>query len=95
MLRGYFTINGSSSICDTDYLLRTVNFFIVLVPGLKRNLFSSLAAAKKGVQTTIERNGLSLDLVAFSVQLTRLGSMNPLDLTTLLTKVEEHNLLFT
>ena len=53
----------------------------VLVPGLKRNLFLRLAAAKKGVRTIIERKGSSLDLEAFSVQLTRSDSMEYLDLT--------------
>ena len=38
-----------------DEVLRTVKLPIVLVPGLKRNLFSSLAAAKKGVKTIIEK----------------------------------------
>ena len=53
----------------------------VLVPGLKRYLFLRLAAAKKGVRTIIERKGSSLDLEAFSVQLTRSDSMEYLDLT--------------
>ena len=34
----------------TDDALRTVKLPIVLVPELKRNLFSSSAAAKKGVK---------------------------------------------
>ena len=55
---------------------------IVLVPRLKRNPFSSSAAAKKDVKTINEQKGLSLDLGAFSVQLTRLDSMEYLDLTT-------------
>ena len=38
----------------TDYSLGTVKFPIVLVPGLKRNLFSSSAAAKKGVKIITE-----------------------------------------
>ena len=61
--------------------LRTVQLPIVLVPGLKRNLFSSSAAAKKGVKTIIEQKGSSLDLGAFRVQLPRLDSMEYLDLT--------------
>ena len=35
----------------TDDVLRTVKLPIVLVPGLKRNVFSSSAAAQKGVKT--------------------------------------------
>ena len=45
---------------------------MLLVPELQRNLFSSLAAAKKGIKTIIEQKGSSLDLGAFSVQFTRL-----------------------
>ena len=65
----------------TDGDLRTVKMSIVLVRGLKRNLFSSSAATKKGVKTIIERNCSSLDVGDFSVQLTPLDSMNYLDLT--------------
>ena len=49
--------------------------------GLKINIFLSSTAAKKGVTTIIEQKGLSLDLGVFSVQLTRLDSMEYLDLT--------------
>ena len=59
----------------TDDGLRTVRLPIVLVPRLKRNLFSSSASAKKGVRKIIEQKGSSLDLGTFSVQLTRLDSM--------------------
>ena len=59
-------------VCGTDYALRTVKLSKTLVPGLKR---------KKGVKTIIEQKGSSLDLGAFSVQLTRLDSMEYLDLT--------------
>ena len=52
----------------TDDVSRTVELSIVLVPGLKRNIFSTSAAALKGVKTIIENSGLSLDLEAFSVQ---------------------------
>ena len=52
----------------------------MLVPGLKINIFSSLAAAKKGIKTIIKQKGSSLDLGAISVQLTRLDSMKYLDL---------------
>ena len=65
----------------TDDALRTVKLPIALVPGLKRNLFSTSAAAKKDVETIIEPKGSSLDLGAFSVQLTRMDSMEYLDLT--------------
>ena len=61
--------------------LRTVKLPIVLVPGLKIIFFSSSAAAKKGVCTIIEQKGSSLDVGAFSVQLTRSDSMEYLDLT--------------
>ena len=53
----------------------------MLVPGPKINIFSRLAAAKKGVKTIIEQKRSSLDLRPFSVQLTRLDSMEYLDLT--------------
>ena len=65
----------------TDDVLRTVKLPIVLVPGWKRNLFSSLAAAQKGVKTIVEKNGSSLDLGPFGVQLTRFDNMDHLDLT--------------
>ena len=65
-----------------DALITTVNLPIVLVPGLKRNTFSSSAAAKKGVKTTLEQKGSYFDLGAFNVQLTRLDSLEYLDLTT-------------
>ena len=48
----------------TDDVLRTVKLPIVLVPRLKRNLFSTSATAQKGVKTIIEKRGLSLDLGA-------------------------------
>ena len=58
----------------TDDAVRTVKLPIVLVPGVKINIFSSSAAAKKGVKKIIEQKGSSLDLGAFNVQLTRLDS---------------------
>ena len=64
----------------TDDILRIVKWPAVLVPGLKRNIFSSSTAAKIGVKMIIEKNGSSLDLGPFSVQLTRLVNMDPLDL---------------
>ena len=54
---------------------------IVLVPGSKSNLFFTLVAARKGLTTNIEKSGSSLDLGSFSVQLTRLDSIDHLDLT--------------
>ena len=54
---------------------------IVLVPGLRSIVFSSSAAAQKGIKTVIVKNGSSLDLGPFSVQLTRFDSMDHLDLT--------------
>ena len=65
----------------TDDALRTVKLPIVLVPGLKRNIFPSLVATKRGVNTIIEQKGSSLDHRAFSFQLTRLDGMEYLDLT--------------
>ena len=53
----------------------------MLVPGLKRNIFPSSLSTKKGVSTIIEQKGSSLDYRAFSFQLTRLDSMEYLDLT--------------
>ena len=64
----------------TDDDLRTVELSIVLMPSFKRNLLSSSAAAKKCVKIIIQKNGSSLDLGSFSLQLTRLDSMNYLDL---------------
>ena len=58
-----------------DDVLSTVKLPIVLVPSLKKSLFSTSAAAQKGVKTIIEKNGSSLDLGAFSVKLTRLDIM--------------------
>ena len=66
---------------------------MVLMPGLKRNIFPSSVAAKKAVNIIIEHKGSFLDYIAFSFQLTRLDSMEYLDLT-IAKKVEEQNLLF-
>ena len=46
----------------TDDVLTTVKLPVVLVPGLKRNLFSTSDAAQKGVKKIIEKTGSSLDL---------------------------------
>ena len=67
-------------VCGTDNVLRTVRLPIVLVPGFKRNIFSTSAAAQNGVKTIIEKNGSSLDVGTFSIQLTRLDSVDHLDL---------------
>ena len=69
-------------VCGTDDVLRTVKLPIVLEPGLKRNLSSISAVAQKGVKISIEKNGSSLDLGVFSIQLTRLDNMDHLDLRT-------------
>ena len=53
----------------------------MLGPGLKRNLFSTLATAQKGLETIIVNNRLSLDLGTFRVQLTRSDNMDYLGLT--------------
>ena len=53
----------------------------MLVSGLKSNLFSSLAAATKGVRTILEKNDSSLDLGPFEVQLTQLDNVDHLNLT--------------
>ena len=68
-------------ICGTDGVLRKVKLTLVLVPSLKKSLFSSSAAAKKSVKTVIAKTGSSLDLGPFRVQLTRLDDMDHLDLT--------------
>ena len=65
----------------TDDVLRTVKLPIVLVPGLKRNLFSSSAASQKGVKTIIEKSSSSLELGSFSVQLTRFKNIHHFNLT--------------
>ena len=65
----------------TDDVLRKVELPVVLVPGLTRNLFSSAAAAQKGVKTVITKSASHLDLGSFSFQLTRSGNMDHLDLT--------------
>ena len=69
MLRG--TAQGILLVVirGTDDALRTVILPLVL------------AAAKKGVKTIIEQKGSSLDLGVSSVQLTRLDSLEYLDLT--------------
>ena len=68
MLRG--TAQGILLVVvrGTDDAMRTVKLYIVFVPGLKTNLVSSSAAAKKGVKTIIvQKKGSSLDVGVFSV----------------------------
>ena len=64
----------------TDDVSRMTKLLLVLVPVSKKNLFSGLAAAQKGVKIIIVKDGSSLDPGAFSVQLTRLDNMDHLDL---------------
>ena len=73
-------------------MLRTVKLPIVLVIGLKRNLFSSSAAPQNVVKTVVEKNGSSLDLGPFSVQLTRLDNMET-SIQQLQKKAEKQSLL--
>ena len=82
LLRGTAQIILIVVVRGTDDILRTVKLLIVLVPGLKRNSFSTSDAAQKGVKTIIEKSGSFLDFGAFSVQLTRLNNTKYLDLTT-------------
>ena len=62
-----------------DDVLRKIKLPNVLVPCLKRNIFSNLAAAQKGDKTVVEKNGSYLDLGLF-IQLTRSNNMDHLDL---------------
>ena len=68
------------AVRGTDDVLRTVKVSIVLVPSIKRNIFSILATTQKGVKTIIEKSGSSLKLGLFSVQWTRVDSMDYFDL---------------
>ena len=49
-------VRGMNNIC------KKVKLPIVLVPGLKRNIFSSASATQKGIETVIAKNGSYLDL---------------------------------
>ena len=53
-------------VCGKDGVLKTVKMRIELVPGLKRNLFSSLVAAQEGVKTIIQKNEPAVGLELFS-----------------------------
>ena len=77
----------------TDDVLETAKIPVVVVPGLKRNIFFISAAAQKGVKKIIEISDLSLELRLFSVQLSWLDNMDHLDLT-IAKKVEGQSLLF-
>ena len=58
----------------TDDDLRTIKLpIVVLVPGLKTNIFSSSAAAKKGDRTIIEQKGSSLDLGSVQCSVNTVG----------------------
>ena len=58
----------------TDYDLRTIKLpIVVLVPGLKKYIFSSSAAAKKGDRTIIEQKGSSLDLGSVQCSVNTVG----------------------
>ena len=62
-----------------DEICRKVNLLVVLVPGLKRNLFSyCVAVADKGVESITFKQGSFLDLGTFSVLLTRSENRNHL-----------------
>ena len=65
----------------TDDVSRKLKLPKVLVPGLRRSLFSSLASAQSGVKTFIKKNGSFLDLEPYNIQLTRLDNIDRLDLT--------------
>ena len=65
---------------DTQDLCRTVKLPLVLVPGLKRNIFSTALAAQKGVKTIFTKAGSIVDLGLFSLQLTRSDDLDHLDL---------------
>ena len=65
---------------DTQDICRTVKLPIVRVPGLGRNLFSTAMTAQKGVKTIITKAGSIVDLSLFSIQLTRSGNLDHLDL---------------
>ena len=65
----------------TDGVLQKVKLPIVLVPGLKRNLFSGLIAGRKRVKAVIENSGSFRDLGPLRFQLIRLYNMDPLYMT--------------
>ena len=57
-----------------------IKFLISIVPGLKRNIFSSVETGSKGVKTVIAKAGSTLDLGSFSIQLTRSDNFDRLNL---------------
>ena len=58
MLRGTTQSISLVIVRGIDDVLRTVKLPIVLMPYLKRNLFSSSAVVEKGVKTIIEKKWL-------------------------------------
>ena len=66
---------------DTDGVGRKIKILVVLVPGLKRNIFTSAAKTRKGVKNVVATSAPHPDLGLFSVQLTRSDNMDHLDLT--------------
>ena len=81
---------------SADDALRTVKMGIVLVPGLKKNTFSSSAATTKGVKTIIEPKGSS---DYFSILQRSVFSLHgwiawSTSIYQVRRKVDEHNLLY-
>ena len=66
---------------DTQDVCRTVKPPIVLVPGLRRNLFSTALAGQKGVKSIFTTAGSIVGLGIFSIQLNKSDNMDHLDLT--------------
>ena len=62
VLRGPAQDTLAIVVRSTDDELKTTKLPILLMPSFKRNIFSSLAEAKKCVKIVIENNGSSLDL---------------------------------
>ena len=66
----------------TDDVLREVELPVVLVPGLKKNIFpSTTAAAQKVVKILIAQSASHVYFKPFRVQTTRSSSIDHLDLT--------------
>ena len=68
------------SVRETQDVCKTVKMPIALVLGLGITLFSTALAGQKGVKTIFTKAEFILDLGLLSVQLTRLDSLNYLDL---------------
>ena len=56
-------------MCNAHDVCRKVELPVVFGPGLRRNLFSIVAAAQKDVKIVITKGGSILDLGSFSLQL--------------------------